>query len=232
METRFLGRSGFKVPVLGLGAGTFGGKGPLFSAWGDTDVAQARRMIDVCLDAGLNLFDTADVYSDGASEDTLGQALQGRRDQVIVSTKTGLRLGEGPNDAGASRFRLLRAVEASLRRLRTDYIDPLQLHAFDALTPMEETLSTLDGLVRAGKVRYLGASNYAGWQLMKSQAVADAHGWSRFVANQASLAGRARLRVGTDAAGHRPGHRRGGVEPARLGVAHRQAAARPAVAGP
>lgn len=192
METRLLGRSGFKVPVLGLGAGTFGGKGPLFSAWGDTDVAQARRMIDLCLDAGLNLFDTADVYSDGASEDILGQALQGRRDQVILSTKTGLRLGDGPNDAGASRFRLLRAVEACLRRLRTDYIDLLQLHAFDAMTPMEETLSTLDGLVRAGKVRYLGASNYSGWQLMKSQAVADAHGWNRFVANQTyySLAGR------------------------------------------
>lgn len=192
METRLLGRSGFKVPVLGLGAGTFGGKGPLFSAWGDTDVAQARRMIDLCLDAGLNLFDTADVYSDGASEDILGQALQGRRDQVILSTKTGLRLGDGPNDAGASRLRLLRAVEACLRRLRTDYIDLLQLHAFDAMTPMEETLSTLDGLVRAGKVRYLGASNYSGWQLMKSQAVADAHGWNRFVANQTyySLAGR------------------------------------------
>ncbi|OOW70488.1 aldo/keto reductase [Xanthomonas axonopodis pv. martyniicola] len=192
METRLLGRSGFKVPVLGLGAGTFGGKGPLFSAWGDTDVAQARRMIDLCLDAGLNLFDTADVYSDGASEDILGQALQGRRDQVILSTKTGLRLGDGPNDAGASRFRLLRAVEACLRRLRTDHIDLLQLHAFDAMTPMEETLSTLDGLVRAGKVRYLGASNYSGWQLMKSQAVADAHGWNRFVANQTyySLAGR------------------------------------------
>lgn len=149
-------------------------------------------MIDLCLDAGLNLFDTADVYSDGASEDILGQALQGRRDQVILSTKTGLRLGDGPNDAGASRFRLLRAVEACLRRLRTDYIDLLQLHAFDAMTPMEETLSTLDGLVRAGKVRYLGASNYSGWQLMKSQAVADAHGWNRFVANQTyySLAGR------------------------------------------
>ncbi|CCF68839.1 aldo/keto reductase family protein [Xanthomonas citri pv. punicae str. LMG 859] len=159
METRLLGRSGFKVPVLGLGAGTFGGKGPLFSAWGDTDVAQARRMIDLCLDAGLNLFDTADVYSDGASEDILGQALQGRREQVILSTKTGLRLGDGPNDADASRFRLLRAVEACLRRLRTDYIDLLQLHAFNAMTPMEETLSTLDGLVRAGKVRYLGASN-------------------------------------------------------------------------
>ncbi|AVQ07638.1 TPA: aldo/keto reductase [Xanthomonas vasicola pv. zeae] len=192
METRLLGRSGFKVPVLGLGAGTFGGKGPLFSAWGDTDVAQARRMIELCLEVGLNLFDTADVYSDGASEDILGQALQGRRDQVILSTKTGLRLGNGPNDAGASRFRLLRAVDASLRRLRTDYIDLLQLHAFDAMTPMEETLSTLDGLVRAGKVRYLGASNYAGWQLMKSQAMADVHGWSRFVANQTyySLAGR------------------------------------------
>ncbi|AKU50399.1 aldo/keto reductase [Xanthomonas arboricola] len=192
METRFLGRSGFKVPVLGLGAGTFGGKGPLFSAWGDTDVAQAQRMIDLCLEAGLNLFDTADVYSDGASEEILGQALQGRRDQVILSTKTGLRLGDGPNDAGASRFRLLRAVDASLRRLRTDYIDLLQLHAFDAMTPMEETLSTLDALVRAGKVRYLGASNYAGWQLMKSLAVADAQGWSRFVANQTyySLAGR------------------------------------------
>lgn len=192
MDTRFLGRSGFKVPVLGLGAGTFGGKGPLFSAWGDTDVAQAQRMIDLCLEAGLNLFDTADVYSDGASEEILGQALQGRRDQVILSTKTGLRLGDGPNDAGASRFRLLRAVDASLRRLRTDHIDLLQLHAFDAMTPMEETLSTLDELVRAGKVRYLGASNYAGWQLMKSLAVADAHGWSRFVANQTyySLAGR------------------------------------------
>ncbi|MGQ5249885.1 aldo/keto reductase [Xanthomonas arboricola pv. corylina] len=192
METRFLGRSGFKVPVLGLGAGTFGGKGPLFSAWGDTDVAQAQRMIDLCLEAGLNLFDTADVYSDGASEEILGQALQGRRDQVILSTKTGLRLGDGPNDAGASRFRLLRAVDASLRRLRTDYIDLLQLHAFDAMTPVEETLSTLDGLVRVGKVRYLGASNYAGWQLMKSLAVADAQGWSRFVANQTyySLAGR------------------------------------------
>ena len=121
METRFLGRSGFKVPVLGFCAGTFGGKGPLFSAWGDTGVAQAQRMIDLCLEAGVNLFDTADVYSDGASEEILGQALQGRRDKVILSTKTGLRLGDGPNDAGASRFRLLRAVDASLRRLRTDY---------------------------------------------------------------------------------------------------------------
>ena len=192
METRLLGRSGLKVPVLGFGAGTFGGKGPLFSAWGDTGVEQARRLVDLCLEAGANLFDTADVYSDGASEEILGAALAGRRERALISTKTGLRLGEGPNDAGASRLRLLRAVDDSLRRLRTDYIDLLQLHAFDAMTPVEETLSTLDGLVRAGKVRYLGASNYAGWQLMKSLAVADAHGWSRFVANQTyySLAGR------------------------------------------
>ncbi|HEY0335009.1 MAG TPA: aldo/keto reductase [Stenotrophomonas sp.] len=192
METRLLGRSGFKVPVLGFGAGTFGGKGPLFSAWGNAGVEEARGMIDVALEAGVNLFDTADVYSDGASEEILGAALQGRRDQVILSTKTGLRLGDGPNDAGASRWRLLRAVDASLKRLRTDYIDLLQLHAFDALTPLEETLSTLDDLVRAGKVRYLGASNYAGWQLMKALSVSDTHGWSRFVANQAyySLAGR------------------------------------------
>ena len=192
IETRLLGRSGLKVPVLGFGAGTFGGKGPLFSAWGDTGVEQARRLVDLCLEAGANLFDTADVYSDGASEEILGAALAGRRERALISTKTGLRLGEGPNDAGASRLRLLRAVDDSLRRLRTDYIDLLQLHAFDAMTPVEETLSTLDGLVRAGKVRYLGASNYAGWQLMKSLAVADARGWSRFVANQTyySLAGR------------------------------------------
>ncbi|WJI15674.1 aldo/keto reductase [Pseudoxanthomonas winnipegensis] len=192
METRLLGRSGLKVPVLGFGAGTFGGKGPLFSAWGNTGVEQARRLVDLCLEAGANLFDTADVYSDGASEEILGAALAGRRERALISTKTGLRLGEGPNDAGASRLRLLRAVDDSLRRLRTDYIDLLQLHAFDAMTPVEETLSTLDGLVRAGKVRYLGASNYAGWQLMKSLAVADARGWSRFVANQTyySLAGR------------------------------------------
>jgi len=192
METRLLGRSGFKVPVLGFGAGTFGGKGPLFSAWGNAGVEEARRLIDLCLEAGVNLFDTADVYSDGASEEILGAALQGRRDQVILSTKTGLRLGDGPNDVGASRWRLLRAVDASLKRLRTDYIDLLQLHAFDALTPLEETLSTLDDLVRAGKVRYLGASNFAGWQLMKALSISDARGLGRFVANQAyySLAGR------------------------------------------
>ena len=192
METRFLGRSGLKVSALGFGAGTFGGKGPLFSAWGNTDVTEARRMIDLSLDAGLTFFDTADVYSDGASESILGEALRGRRDRVILSSKTGLRLGEGANDAGTSRLRLLKAVDASLKRLGTDYLDLVQLHAFDAMTPIEETLSTLDHLVRAGKVRYLGVSNFSGWQLMKSLGIADRHGWSRYVANQAyySLIGR------------------------------------------
>ena len=192
METRYLGNSGFKVPVLGFGAGTFGGKGPLFSAWGNTDNAQATRLIDISLEAGLNFFDTADVYSDGASEAILGAAIKGRRDQVILSTKTGLRAGEGPNDAGASRFHLLQAVDKALQRLGTDYIDLLQLHAFDAMTPVEETMSTLDGLVRAGKVRYLGVSNFSGWHVMKSQAVADQRGYARYVANQTyySLVGR------------------------------------------
>lgn len=192
MEYRFLGASGLKVPALGFGVGTFGGKGPLFSAWGNTDAAAATRLIDICLEAGVNFFDTADVYSDGASESILGAAVRGRRDHVLLSTKVGLRIGEGPNAVGASRFHLVRAVEDALRRLGTDYIDLLQLHAFDAGTPVEETLSTLDGLVRAGKIRYLGASNFSGWQLMKSLAAADRLGTSRYVANQAyySLIGR------------------------------------------
>ncbi|HGF4014864.1 aldo/keto reductase [Burkholderia cenocepacia] len=192
MEYRTLGRSGLQVPVLSFGAGTFGGTGPLFSAWGNTGVDEARRLIDICLDAGVNLFDTADVYSDGASERVLGAALKGRRDQVLISTKTGLPTGDGPNDAGTSRARLVRAVDDALRRLDTDYIDLLQLHAFDAGTPVEEVMSTLDDLVRAGKLRYIGVSNFAGWQIMKSLAAADRHGWSRYVANQVyySLVGR------------------------------------------
>jgi aryl-alcohol dehydrogenase-like predicted oxidoreductase len=192
METRFLGNSGFKVPVLGFGAGTFGGKGPLFSAWGNSDVADAKRLIDICLEAGVNFFDTADVYSDGASEEILGAAIKGRRDQVILSTKVTLRAGEGPNDVGASRHHLLRGVDRALQRLGTDYIDLLQLHHFDAHTPVEQVMRTLDDLVRAGKLRYIGVSNFSGWQLMKSQAVADRYGYSRFVANQTyySLIGR------------------------------------------
>ncbi len=192
MEHRYLGRSGFKVPVLGFGAGTFGGKGPLFSAWGNSGVDEARRLVDLCLEAGVTLFDTADVYSDGASEEVLGAAIAGRRDQVILSTKVSLRSGEGANDVGASRHHLVRAVESSLRRLGTDYIDLLQLHHFDAMTPVEQVMATLDDLMRSGKVRYIGASNYSGWQLMKSLAAADRYGYSRFVANQTyySLIGR------------------------------------------
>ncbi|MEN2469163.1 aldo/keto reductase [Burkholderia sp. GS2Y] len=192
MEYRTLGRSGLKVPALSFGAGTFGGTGPLFSAWGNTGVDEARRLVDICLEAGVNLFDTADVYSDGESERVLGAAIKGRRDQVLISTKTGLPTGDGPNDAGTSRARLVRAVDAALRRLDTDYIDLLQLHAFDAGTPVEEVMSTLDDLVRAGKLRYIGVSNFAGWQIMKSLAAADRHGWSRYVANQVyySLVGR------------------------------------------
>lgn len=192
MEFRRLGASGLKVPVLSFGAGTFGGKGPLFGAWGTTDAGEARRLLDICLEAGLNLFDTADVYSDGASEEVLGEAIRGRRDKVLISTKTALPMGEGPNDAGASRARLVKATEDALRRLGTDYIDLLQLHAFDAGTPVEEVLATLDALVRAGKVRYVGVSNFAGWQLMKSLAAAERHGWPRYVAHQVyySLVGR------------------------------------------
>jgi aryl-alcohol dehydrogenase-like predicted oxidoreductase len=192
MEYRFLGNSGFKVPALGFGAGTFGGKGALFNAWGETDAVEARRLIDICLEAGLNLFDTADVYSDGVSESILGTAIEGRRDQVLISTKVTLRAGPGPNDVGASRHHLLKAVEIALKRLKTDYIDLLQLHHFDAMTPVESVLSTLDDLVRSGKVRYIGVSNYSGWQLMKSLAAADRYGYARFVANQTyySLIGR------------------------------------------
>lgn len=192
MEQRFLGRSGFKVPALGFGAGTFGGQGPLFSAWGNTGTDGARRIVDIALDAGVNLFDTADVYSNGASETILGTALKGRRDKAIVSTKLSLRAGDGPNQVGASRHHLVGATEAALKRLGTDYIDILQLHAFDAMTPVEQVLGTLDALVKSGKVRYIGMSNFSGWQLMKSLAASDRLGLERYVANQTyySLVGR------------------------------------------
>ncbi|MEX5710469.1 aldo/keto reductase [Parafrankia sp. FMc6] len=192
MEYRRLGASGLLVPALSFGAGTFGGRGPLFGAWGNTDADQARRLVDICLEAGVTMFDTADVYSDGASEEVLGAAIRGRRDQVLVSTKASLPLGDGPNDAGSSRARLLAACDAALRRLNTDYIDLFQLHAFDAGTPIEEVLATLDDLVRAGKIRYLGVSNFAGWQLMKSLGIAEKYRYPRYVAHQVyySLVGR------------------------------------------
>jgi len=192
MEYRHLGASGFKVPVLSFGTGTFGGKGEFFGAWGSTDVAEAKRLVDICLDAGLTMFDSADIYSEGAAESVLGEAIKGRRDRVLISTKATFRSGEGPNDVGSSRFHLLKACDAALKRLGTDYIDLFQLHGFDAKTPVEETLSTLDDLVRAGKIRYVGVSNFSGWHLMKSLAVADRYGYPRYVANQAyySLIGR------------------------------------------
>jgi aryl-alcohol dehydrogenase-like predicted oxidoreductase len=192
MEYRQLGASGLRVPVLSFGAGTFGGSGPLFGAWGNTDAVEARRMVDISIEAGVNLFDSADVYSAGASEEVLGHAIRGRRDQVLISTKMALPMGDGPADWGTSRARLLRATDAALKRLGTDYIDLLQLHAFDASTPIEEVLSTLDGLIAAGKIRYVGVSNFSGWQLMKSLAASERHGYSRYVAHQVyySLAGR------------------------------------------
>ena len=192
MEYRQLGGSGFKVPVLTLGTGTFGGKGELFAAWGNSGVPEATRLVDICLEAGLNMFDSADVYSAGMAEEILGKAIAGRRDKVLISTKATFRLGDGPNDVGSSRFHLIRAVEGSLKRLGTDYIDLFQLHGFDAVTPIEETLSTLDDLVRAGKIRYLGCSNFSGWHLMKSLAIAEKYEYSRYVAHQAyySLVGR------------------------------------------
>ncbi|PTY02897.1 aldo/keto reductase [Opitutaceae bacterium EW11] len=192
MDYRNLGRSGLKVPALSLGTATFGGTGDFFGAWGSTGVEEASRLVDISLEAGVNLFDSADVYSDGRAEEVLGKAIRGKRDRVLISTKGALRVGLGPNDAGTSRFHLVRAVEASLRRLGTDYIDLYQPHGFDASTPVEETLQALDELVRSGKIRYLGASNFSGWQLMKSLAYSDRHGLARYVAHQSyySLVGR------------------------------------------
>ncbi|HEY4135229.1 MAG TPA: aldo/keto reductase [Alphaproteobacteria bacterium] len=192
MEYRRLGNSGLMVPALSFGAGTFGGKGPLFSAWGDTDDKEARRLLDICIDAGLTMFDTADVYSTGESEKVLGEAIKGRRDKVLISTKATFRFADGPNDIGSSRFHLTEMVDAQLKRLGTDHIDLFQLHGFDAMTPVEETLSTLDGMVKAGKIRYLGVSNFSGWHVMKSLAVAERYGYARYVANQTyySLIGR------------------------------------------
>lgn len=191
MEFRQLGGSGFKVPVLSLGTATFGGEGWL-KAWGGSDAAEATRLVDICLEAGVCMFDTADSYSKGLAERILGQAIQGRRDQVIVSTKGTSSMGTGPNDVGSSRHHLIRAVEESLRRLGTDYIDLYQLHAFDALTPIEEALGALNDLVRAGKIRYIGCSNFSGWHLMKSLAISEKYGLARYIAHQAyySLIGR------------------------------------------
>ena len=192
MEFRQLGKSGLKVPVLSFGTGTFGGGTEFFKAWGASDVVEATRLVDVCLAAGVNLFDTADIYSNGLSETILGKAIAGRRDKVLISTKATFRMGDGPNDLGSSRHHLITACDASLRRLGTDYIDIYHLHGFDALTPVEEVLSTLDNLIKNGKVRYIACSNFSGWHLMKSLDVADRYGWARYCGHQVyySLIGR------------------------------------------
>jgi aryl-alcohol dehydrogenase-like predicted oxidoreductase len=192
MEHRQLGRSGLQVPVLSLGTGTFGTSGDFFGKWGDTDVGQATRLVDICLEAGLNLFDTANVYSQGGSEEVLGQAIKGRRDKVLISTKATFQMGDGVNTVGSSRFHLIEACEASLKRLGTDHIDLYFMHGFDALTPVDETLRALDDLITAGKIRYIGCSNFSGWHVMKALATSEKHGLARYVAYQGyySLIGR------------------------------------------
>jgi aryl-alcohol dehydrogenase-like predicted oxidoreductase len=192
MEHRVLGASGFKVPVLSLGTGTFGGQGEFFRGFGSTGVEEATRLVDIALEAGMNMFDTADVYSGGLAEEILGKALGSRRERAIISTKATFRMGSGANQVGSSRYHLIRSCEAALKRMNTDYIDLFQLHGFDALTPVEETLNALDVLVRAGKIRYVGCSNFSGWHLMKSLAVAERYNLPRYVAHQAyySLVGR------------------------------------------
>jgi aryl-alcohol dehydrogenase-like predicted oxidoreductase len=183
MEYRQLGKSGLRVSVLSLGTMTFGGRG-VFNKIGTTDVDGARRQVDLCLEVGVNLFDTADMYSEGVSEEILGQALEGRRDDVLIATKARMVVGNGPNDGGVSRYHLIRSCERSLRRLRTDHIDLYQLHEWDGATPLEEALETLDTLVRSGKVRYIGASNYSGWHLMKALAISERHNYTPFVSQQ------------------------------------------------
>jgi aryl-alcohol dehydrogenase-like predicted oxidoreductase len=192
MEYRQLGGSGLKVPALTFGCGTFGGTTELFKAFGSTDAAGARRLVDLCLEAGLTMFDTADIYSAGKSEEILGRAIEDRRDEVLISTKSTFRAGLGANDVGSSRHHLIRSVEGSLKRLGTDYIDLYQLHGYDAVAPVEEVLGTLSDLVRAGKIRYIGCSNFSGWHLMKALACSDRYVYPRFVAHQAyySLVGR------------------------------------------
>jgi aryl-alcohol dehydrogenase-like predicted oxidoreductase len=194
MEYRQLGKSGLKVPELCFGAGTFGSGSEFFNAWGATgDIAEAKKIVDICMDAGINMFDTADVYSKGQSEIVLGKAIGHlNREDVLISTKATFRLGNGPNDVGSSRYHLIQSVERSLKRLETDYIDIYHLHAFDATSPVEETLRALDDLVREGKIRYIACSNFSGWHLMKSLSVSERYGWSRYAGHQAyySLVGR------------------------------------------
>ncbi|PLK43003.1 aldo/keto reductase [Emticicia sp. TH156] len=192
MEYRQLGASGLQVSVLSFGTATFGGGTEFFKAWGSTQAEEATRLVDLCLEAGINLFDTANIYSQGLSEEILGKAIEGKRDKLLISTKATFTFGEGPNNQGSGRFHLLKQVEGSLKRLKTDYIDVFHMHGFDGNTPVEETLRTLDDLIQSGKIRYIAASNFSGWHLMKSLAVSEKYGWNRYVAHQVyySLANR------------------------------------------
>jgi aryl-alcohol dehydrogenase-like predicted oxidoreductase len=193
MEYRSLGRSGLKVPELCFGTGTFGAGDEFFKAWGETSEREAKKLIDVCMEAGCNFFDSANIYSNGASETMLAGAISHlKREDVLLSTKATFRFGKGPNDVGSSRYHLMQALEGSLKRLKTDYIDVYHLHAFDATTPVEETLNTLDKMVREGKVRYIACSNFSGWHLMKSLSVSERYGWAKYVGHQVyySLVGR------------------------------------------
>jgi aryl-alcohol dehydrogenase-like predicted oxidoreductase len=185
MEYRKLGASGLSVPVLSFGTATFGGQGDFFKAWGTTQLEDAKKLVNLCMEAGVNFFDTADVYSAGLAEEILGKALQGIRNDVLISTKATFVIGNGPNDYGSSRFHLLRSVENSLRRLNTDYIDIYHLHGMDGNTPVEETLKTLEALINSGKIRYIACSNFSGWHLMKSLSVSERYGWSKYIAHQA-----------------------------------------------
>lgn len=192
MEYRQLGGAGIKVPVLTFGTATFGGSTDFFKTWGSTQTAEATRLVDLCVDAGVNFFDCADTYSDGLAEEILGRAVKAKRGKVLISTKGTFPMGAGPNDVGSSRYHIIEACNASLKRLHTDYIDVYHMHGFDGITPVEETLRTLDNLTQSGKVRYIACSNFSGWHLMKSLAVSEHYGWNKYVAHQVyySLASR------------------------------------------
>jgi aryl-alcohol dehydrogenase-like predicted oxidoreductase len=184
MEYRQLGGSGLRVPVLSFGTATFGGSNEFFKAWGSTQAEEATRLVNLCLDAGVNLFDTANVYSRGLSEEILGKAITGLRNKVLISTKATFPMTDEVNDFGSSRIHLIKSCEDSLRRLGTDHIDIYHMHGFDANTPVDETLKTLDGLIQSGKVRYIACSNFSGWHLMKSLSVSERYGWSKYIAHQ------------------------------------------------
>lgn len=192
MEYRNLGKSGLKVPLLSLGTGTFGGTNEFFQRWGETDVKEATRLVDISLERGVNFFDTANVYSQGDSESVLGAAIKGKRDKILVATKGSFQMGEAPNDKGSSRHHLIKALDNSLQRLKTDYVDVYFMHGFDQSTPVEETLKTLDKIIASGKVRYIGCSNFTAWQLMKSLSASEKNSFEKYVIYQGyySLIGR------------------------------------------